>query len=392
MALDIVPTLRDLIRIASVNPMGRDVDGDIWYEHRLTDHLQKVITGLGLPWQRQTVAPGRDNLIARLDGEGPVLMLQVHQDTVPVDGMTVDPWGGVLRDGRVYGRGACDVKGGMACLLSVLSQWAEQRPAGIPTIVLAFTVNEEYGFTGAAHLRQLWNRGQSSLLPEPPAAILVAEPTQLNCVVAHKGILRWRCRTRGRAAHSCEPQRGVNAIYAMGRVLAAIEQYDREVIAAFEPHSLVGVPTLNVGRIDGGISINTVPDRCEIEIERRLLPDEEPEPVFREITQYISRQCDRELVVEHLPPDLASPGLTDRNNAELAQCLLDSASHLGVPSQRIGVPFGTDACQLAADGVPTVVFGPGSIDQAHTADEWIAVGQLETAVRILDRFVRDGLR
>lgn len=390
MAIEVVQALRDLVRIPSVNPMGRELEGDIYYEHRLTEHLEQLVRQLGLSYERHTVAPGRDNLLARLDGNDSILMLQAHQDTVPVDGMTVDPWEGRLSDGRVYGRGACDIKGGMACILSVASRLAEERPADMPTIVLAFTVNEEYGFTGAAHLRELCTLGKSFLLPRHPDAILVAEPTELNVVVAHKGVLRWRCHTRGRAAHSSEPDSGVNAIYGMGRVLAAIQQYEQRVLAEIEPQRLVGGPTVSVGMISGGISINTVPDHCSIEMERRLLPDDNPDSAYQEMVQYISQQCGTDVSIEHESPSMAAGGLSDHNNVELADRLANVVRKADLPCRKIGVPFGTDACELAANGTPTVVFGPGSIQQAHTADEWVSVDQLEKATEIIYQFARQG--
>ena len=390
MAIEVVQALRDLVRIPSVNPMGRELEGDIYYEHRLTEHLEQLVRQLGLAYERHTVAPGRDNLLARLDGNDSILMLQAHQDTVPVDGMTVDPWEGRLSDGRVYGRGACDIKGGMACILAVASRLAQKRPADMPTVVLAFTVNEEYGFTGAAHLRELCTRGTSTLLPRHPDAIMVAEPTELNVVVAHKGVLRWRCHTRGRAAHSSKPDAGVNAIYAMGRVLAAIRQYEQHVLAKIEPHPHVGGPTVSVGMIAGGISINTVPDHCSIEMERRLLPDEDPNSAYQEMIQYISQQCGAEVSVQHESPAMAAGGLSDNNNAELADKLANVVRQADLPGKKIGVPFGTDASELSAHGTPTVVFGPGSIQQAHTADEWVSVDQLEKATEIIYRFASQG--
>src|SRR5450759_3772380 len=136
MPLDLVQTVCDLVRIPSVNPMGREVHGEEYYEHRVTAYLQRLFERLGLPWQRLPVAPLRDNIVARLDGEippeqgGPILMLEAHQDTVPVDGMTIPPWTPEVRDGRVFGRGACDIKGGMACILTAVSRLIEERPPG----------------------------------------------------------------------------------------------------------------------------------------------------------------------------------------------------------------------------------------------------------------------
>ncbi|HEX5446882.1 MAG TPA: M20/M25/M40 family metallo-hydrolase, partial [Pirellulales bacterium] len=158
MPLDLVQTLSDLVAIPSVNPMGRPLDGPEYYEERVTDYLQRLFERLNLPWQRQPVEPRRENIIARLDGDrspadgGQVVLLEAHQDTVPVDGMTIDPWKPQVRDGRLYGRGACDIKGGMTAMLGAVARLAEDRPSGMPTVIMACTVNEEHGYSGACEL------------------------------------------------------------------------------------------------------------------------------------------------------------------------------------------------------------------------------------------------
>src|SRR5579863_3932004 len=157
MPLDLVQTLSELVAIPSVNPMGRPLDGPEFYEERVTDYLQGLFERLRLPWQRQSVQPRRENIIARLDGTGDeVILLEAHQDTVPVDGMTIDPWKPQVRDGRLYGRGACDIKGGMTAMLGALARLAEVRPGGMPTEIMACTVNEEHGYSGASELHKLW--------------------------------------------------------------------------------------------------------------------------------------------------------------------------------------------------------------------------------------------
>ncbi len=138
----------------------------------------------------------------------------------------------VVRDGRLYGRGACDIKGGMTAMLGALARLAGERPAGMPTIVMACTVNEEHGYTGATALTELWSQ-PNAILPRRPDVAVIAEPTQLQVVVAHKGVVRWRCRATGRAGHSSQPQLGVNAIFKMAPVLAALERYQRDVVTSW---------------------------------------------------------------------------------------------------------------------------------------------------------------
>lgn len=410
MSLDVVELLADLVRIPSVNPMGRAASGEIYYEHRVTHHLQELFTKLGLAWERHTVAPLRDNIIVRVDGAktpeqgGPILMFEAHQDTVPIDGMTIDPFAAQVKEGRLYGRGACDIKGGLAAMIAAVARLAAEKPKGRPTVVLACTVNEEHGFTGATHWAQTYSgepakskRGgkagavvRSALMPRPASGCIVAEPTKLNVVVAHKGAVRWRLHTTGVATHSSQPHLGDNAIYHLGRVLQVLEQYARDVVPTLGSHPLVGHPTLSVGLVSGGISVNTVPDRATIEIDRRVLPGEDPQAAFDHAVEFVNARLTAGTPVIHEPPFMFTRGLPDDNNGEFAERLCASIrEHLppgGTGGNVIGVPFGTDAPHYAATGTPTVVFGPGSIDQAHTADEWLDLDQLRLASEILFDF------
>lgn len=388
MLLDLTQTLADLVALPSVNPMGRTVDGPEFYEYRVTDYLEQLFRRLELPYARQTVEPKRDNIVARLDGQvpaergGPLVLFEAHQDTVPVVGMTIEPWTPAVRDGRMYGRGACDIKGGMAAMLGAVARLAAERPKEMPTIVMACTVNEEHGYSGATALTRLWTQG-GPIVPRMPDAAIVAEPTELQVVVAHKGVVRWRCQTHGRAAHSSQPQLGVNAIFKMRRVLEALERYQVDVAPTLGQHPLCGKPTLSVGTISGGLSVNTVPDTCTIEIDRRLLPGEKPEPAYRQVVEYVSEATGHDPAVEHQKPFLIGFGLADNVNGPVAERMCAAARAAGISSESVGVPYGTDAAAFGAAGVPSIVFGPGSIDQAHTADEWLALDQLALASEAL---------
>lgn len=376
--------------------MGRAASGPEYGEGRMTDCLESLFRQLKIPCRRQPVEPGRENIVATVEGEippahgGKILLFAVHQDTVPVDGMIIDPWTPTVREGRVYGRGACDVKGGMTAMLAALARLAEQRPPGMPTVVLACTVNEEFGFTGIDALRQAWNGTSDALLPRRPDAAIVAEPTGLDVVVAHRGVVRWHSHTRGRAAHSSRPEVGDNAIYKMARVLQVLERYQGEVVGSLGSHPLCGPGTMSVGVIRGGVSVNIVPDQCTIEIDRRLRPEEDPRLAYQHLIDYVAQAPEIPFTVEHDPPYLEAPALSNDANGAIADRLLRIVREVSGRGETVGVAYATDAAFLAAAGIPTVVFGPGSIAQAHTVDEWISIDELQQAAEILYRLGREG--
>ena len=393
MSFDPAEILCELVAIPSVNPMGRDDGSPGLGESRLTDYLHRLLAGLGLRAWRQTIAPGRDNLLARLDGPTPpengggLVLLDAHQDTVPVDGMTIDPWSPVVRDGRLYGRGACDTKGGMAAMIAAVARLAAERPPGMPSLLLACTVDEEYQFAGARAIVSAWP-GQEAGLSRLPDASLVAEPTGLDVIVAHKGIIRWRCHAHGRAAHSSRPNQGDNAIYRMARAVGAIERYGQEVLAAGPAHLLCGPGTLNVGTIRGGSSINIVPERCGVEIEVRVPPGADPHQARGDLIEYLQRQLASDPPLEHDEPYMEGPALSDRANPDLAERLASIVRGLRGQCLRRGVPYATNAAFYASLGIPSVVFGPGGIEQAHTAEEWVPLDQLDQAAEVLFQFLR----
>ncbi len=403
---DHVATLADLVRRASVNPMGRIVAGPEYLEGRVTDHLVQRFTAAGIPWARQPVAPGRDNVVARLDppegpADGPVLLWDAHQDTVPVEGMTIEPFTPTVRDGRLYGRGACDVKGGMASMLVALDRLAATGGRHRPVVFTA-TVNEEFGFTGAKAVARLWttpadpsalSEGEKHarrLLPVQPADAIVAEPTSLDVVTTHKGAIRWRILVHGRACHSAFPEEGDNAIYPAARAVLAIESLAKELLARFPGHPC-GPPTLSVGTVHGGTGVNLVPDLVVLEIDRRVVPGESPQDARSEVIERIAAAVapfGRDSRVEHEEPFLESSGLPEDAAGVSAAALLAAGKAIGRRPKRIAARYGTNASVFAAAGVPCVVFGPGSIAQAHTADEWIDLDEVDAAADMLVHVAR----
>jgi len=406
MVLKETDLLQQLVRVPSVNPaFTTDGSGG---EGPLTDFLQNLLDELGWRWLRQEVHPGRDNLIALCPGKswGPgrsseTTLWEVHQDTVGVAGMTVDPFCGEESEGRIWGRGACDIKGGMAAMLTALSRSQVDPERQQSNILLALTINEESGFTGADALCRLWSdepgRQVSPAEVHGPLALaelqdlrprqaVIAEPTGLDVVVAHKGASRWHCHARGRAAHSSQPDLGRNAIYAMAEVLLAVEAYHREELSCKDPHPLCGRPAICASTIEGGSGVNIVPEHAVIAIDRRLLPGESPQQAYEDLVAFVGSRVDRDdITIEHEQPWIVCPGLDDGENRTWAGQIAAAAHSLDLPSELIGVPFGTDASVIAANGIPSVVFGPGSIDQAHTKDEWLEIDQLAKATEILYR-------
>src|SRR5437868_10860074 len=215
---EVTRLLHDLVALPSVNPMGRALQGEEIFEHRVTAYLENCFRTLGVRYQRQTIGPLRDNIVAFSDLPNArcTLLLEAHQDTVPTDNMTIDPFGAAIEHGKLYGRGACDIKGGMAAMLATFARLVREKPPQAANLIMACTVDEEHTFLGVQRLVQ---NGFAA------DAAVVAEPTQLQIVNAHKGVCRWYLSTSGRACHSSQPEQGLHAIYQMARLLTGIAPY-----------------------------------------------------------------------------------------------------------------------------------------------------------------------
>jgi acetylornithine deacetylase len=368
------PVLRllgDLVSIPSVNPMGQPVQPEIHLEHRVTDHLEDRLRNLGVRYRRIEISPGRDNLVAWYDApnSNTRILLDAHQDTVPVETMIIRPFDPMVNGGRMYGRGSCDVKSGVAAMLSAFERLVRERPQYSCNVLMAFTVDEEFTHTGSSAL---------SKMDHGCALGIVAEPTQMQLIVSHKGAVRWKIHTSGRACHSSTPHLGDNAIYRMGRVLNTLAEYACQLAGA-APDTLLGPPSLSVGRITGGQSVNIVPDACSIEIDRRLIPGETVEGSMNQVLEFLKSKlspADFERIAFG-DPWVKMPALPrDAATAFLPKLQAGLAGPDGSQPQVAGVPYGTDAGPLAQMGLPCVVFGPGNIAQAHTEDEWIETDQV----------------
>jgi len=374
-AREVVDLLRELVSVPSVNPAFPDGTG----EGELARAVAGYLRDLGAEVQLQEVLPGRPNVLAHVGDNGPRLLLSAHLDTVQTTRMAVAPFAGEVREGRMFGRGACDTKASLAAMLVALREAVRTRRLRC-RVTFAALVDEEVGFAGSKAL--------AASRPQVDGAVF-GEPTDLQLVVAHKGVLRFYVQTTGRAAHSATPELGVNAIEGMLSVAGLL----CELPDPLPEHPLLGRPTCCLTEIQGGTGRNTVPDRCRVHVDRRTLPGEQGEEVWASLRE---RVLASEAVkafpgkVEFEPPYLVAPGLQTPEGAWVVQALERAVYRVLGRAVRTGVPYGTDAGYVAQTGVPCVVFGPGSAAEAHTATESVALEQVELAARIFSELLAGG--
>jgi succinyl-diaminopimelate desuccinylase len=366
--------LGELIALPSVNPAFLPPGDSLAGELRVADYVVALATRAGLEVERQAVLPGRSNILVRLRPANQItqrVVLAPHMDTVGGEGPGMfEPR---LQGGRMYGRGACDTKGSLAAMLTALLGLAQQpiRPRATE-IVLAALVDEENSQLGSRTL------GASGFRAD---LVLVGEPTRLRVVTAHKGDVWLELETRGKAAHGARPELGRNAVHAMAQVVHLLEtKYSQQLRQC--RHPLLGQPTINVGTIGGGSQPNIVPDRCTIRIDRRTLPGETESSVRREIRSLLLDAGMKARIVSLQKPPC--PAMETDVDLPLVRAFLSAAGQ----ARPLGVDYFCDAAVLAAAGMPSLVFGPGDIAQAHTLNEWIALDQLERSTALLLKFLQ----
>lgn len=370
--------LRDLIAIPSVNPMGRDdLPAEIVGEQAVAEHVAWELDRLGM--DAELIGHnGRTSVVAeaQVSASAETLLVASHLDTVPVDGMEIDPFDPVIEGDRVLGRGSCDTKAGMAALLEALERVLE-RGSLRRNIVVVGEADEELGSLGVSDvLAHLGSRR--------PDWVLATEPTNLRLMNAHKGVIHARICARGRACHSSDPTRGRNAIVLLARAILAIDE--SAAVFARRPHPRLGPATLSVGIVRGGQAPNIVPDEARIWVDRRTLPDETPEIVRAQLEAALAKAgVEAEVTVESCSEE--KPPLETDPESPAARATGVALESLGLSGECGHVAFGTDAGVFARAGVPGVVLGPGSIDVAHTSREYVPIGEVETMVRIFERLL-----
>ncbi len=364
---NVVELCQALVRIPSVNPAG-DPGTDGVGERLCAEYAAGFLQTCGTHVELREVLPGRPNVVARFPSDRPGkprVLFAPHTDTVSVAGMTIDPFGGEVREGRLWGRGASDTKGSMAAMLWALWE-ARDWIAGL---------SHEIWFAGlmSEEAEQL---GSKTLAAEERFDFVIAgEPTGLDVVHTHKGNAFLTLRTRGRSAHAARPELGENAIAKMLDALAVVRtEFAAEFAARRDP--LLGASTLSIGTIRGGSKTNIIPDVCEATVDLRFVPAHFHAGLVEEFRARLERVVP-DIEVEAAP---SPPLLTDPSHpliAKLGEC----------GAKPVGAPWFCDACFFAARGMPAVAVGPGSIAQAHTQDEWIAVADLERGADFFGRFL-----
>ncbi len=364
--MDVIPLLQQLVQIPSVNPDG-DPGTDLTGEHRMVAWLEEFMTPLGFECLTEEVLPNRSNFIARAPGskQRPRILLGPHTDTVGVKGMTIAPFEGFIKEGKLWGRGASDTKGSMAAMLWALQENAKKL-AKLPIAVdfVAF-MGEESSQHGSIHFA-----AQHATDYE---FAIVGEPTNMNIVHAHKGTFWAKLTTTGQSAHASQPETGENAILKLTR---SLDLLNRKLVGrlANETHPLLHHSTLNIGMIQGGSRPNVVPDEAQATIDIRYTPSLQeqggPLPLIQEIvSQY-------QLPIEVSTIGHQVPSMISANHPwiQKIQSALPTA-------QTEGAPWFADSAHLNAAGLPSVCMGPGSIHQAHTADEFISLKDLENGAQ-----------
>ena len=372
----VVHWLSQLVQIPSINPEGVDgsVDPDWLNEDKVALFLSKAFTDLGGDVEIEMVKPERPNVYAKWKGESDRWsVIDVHTDTVGVAQMTDPPFDGRVEDGRVWGRGAVDTKASLAILLALLERAQAEGLTFKHNLLIVATMSEEYGGYGAAAFND-WAQAQELDI----AQLLVAEPTMCAPIFAHKGLFSMRLRIDGLAAHSSQPHLGKNAITAVAVVIQAIEQ-EHQRLQAEEAKTAVGNGTIAVTLIEGGSGHNVIPDTCKIHINRRLAPFENPDDEIARVVQLARDASPLPVEVEYAR---GFPAFYQEPNSPWIK---DVSSWTGMAPDI--APYGTNALNYPEIGQEMMIFGPGSIEQAHRAVEWVTIDELAKAADVYSRWL-----
>ena len=372
---DAAALARLLVREDSRNPaLAADGPG----EGGAARVLRDVLRAWGIEAELVEAAPGRPNVVARIaGGSGPSVMLNGHLDVVGTQGMTHAPFDAFERDGRLWGRGATDMKGGVAAMCA--AAWRGREAGALAgDVVIAAVADEEWASIGT---RDLLARGVRA------DVAIVTEPTRLAVCPAHRGFAWVEVAVHGRAAHGSRYDVGVDAIVLAGLLLAELDVLERDVLPR-TVHPLLGRGSVHAATIAGGAGLSTYPDLCTIGIERRTLPGETAEDAVREVREACERVRARrpEFRADVRAGGAQSPLALDPG-APLVRAMVAALDAEGMEGRVEGLSCWTDAALLHDAGIPALCFGPGDIRLAHADEEWVSLDEIERATRALARLL-----
>jgi acetylornithine deacetylase len=361
----VLEVLQRLIRVPSVNPSLAPAEGH--GEAAIAESACEWLQAHGVRAWIEEAAPGRPNAVGEVGGgSGPTLVLCAHLDTVSTEGMTIAPFDPVVKDGRVYGRGSYDMKGSAAAIMWAAATLAHRDVPG--RVLVALVADEEYASLGAMDF----------VARHRADACIVSEPSEGQLILGHKGFVWIEVVTAGKAAHGSRWDLGVSAIGGMGRIVAALEEFDRGELRR-RVHPLVGPASMHCALIEGGSGLSTYAPECRLKVERRTIPGETPEQVEREIREVITMAGEEATVSRFFD----RPPLTCDRNSPIARSVRDAIARVTgrVPAEA-GVAYWMDAAIFAAAGIPTVNFGTSGAG-AHEAVEWVDLDSVVTCARVL---------
>ena len=356
--------ISELVAIDTSNPPGNETLAASWVAER--------VSRLGMPTEITEVAPGRSNCVGTLDfGPGPIILLSTHLDVVPG---VAEQFKAEVRNSRMYGRGVCDAKGVLSVMIAAIERICENSKNISGKIILAAVVDEEVGATGTLHLLENGLKADVAL---------IGEPTSNKLLNQSRGVVRMGYTFRGRSGHASRPESGINAISGASKVIENLIVFANEM-------KLNDSGTCTVTMISGGTAVNVIPSECQIVVDRRILPHESIEEAMAELDGIVeSSLIDTQVEWLRHKIGISVESLNTSLETSISKQILPKNGQL-----QLGSPFSavTDSPHFARYGVPAFILGPGSIDQAHTADEWVDIEELQTAVDIYEEIIRNVLK
>jgi len=367
---DVISLLRKLIKIESANPNIEGGTGEAEISNFIADHLETI----GMEVYTQDVIDDRFNVIGILrgEGEGPSLMLNGHTDTVGTKGMTIDPFEPFLENDNIHGRGSCDMKGPLTGMITGVNVLARSGIKLKGDLLISAVVDEEYKSRGTERLIQEYCSD----------AVIIGEPTDFKIGIAHKGFIWLEIEVRGKAAHGSVPEKGVDAIVNMAKIVSSLSILEKSY--AKKKHDLLGTPNIHMSMIKGGSDWSIIPDFCRLKLEKRTIPGE-TSTAADEINQILNKlskedplfNANVKQIFERQPMEIAS------DEAVVKSLMLAFRKIRGTDTRLVGEPYWTDASIFVNNAsIPTCIFGPGDISFAHSADELIKISDVVDSAKI----------